>query len=72
MGLDRYGEQYEKRLDPRGRSYYWATNEPPAPLGGKETDVTALRQGSITLTPLHFDLTQHGAVERLAAREFRL
>ena len=31
-GLDRYGEQYEKRIDPRGRSYFWATMEPRPPL----------------------------------------
>jgi 5'-nucleotidase len=65
MGLLRYGEQYEKRLDPRGRSYYWATNEPAPPLGTEESDLTALRSGHITLTPLHFDLTQHETLQRM-------
>ena len=58
MGLTRYGEQYEKRVDPRGRSYFWAINDPPPPPGEHETDLTALRKGYITLTPLHFDLTE--------------
>ena len=45
MGLDRYGESYEKRIDPRGRTYYWATNDPPPQPGQTETDLTALSQG---------------------------
>ena len=72
MGLLRYGEQYEKRLDPRGRSYYWATNEPAPPLGSEESDLTALRSGHITLTPLHFDLTQHETLGRMRSWQFPL
>jgi 5'-nucleotidase len=72
MGLMRWGEQYEKRLDPRGRSYFWATNEPPPPLGTEETDVTALRRGAITLTPLHFDLTQHDVLSQMQTTELHL
>lgn len=59
MGVARYGEEFEKRFDPKGRAYYWATNEPPPPPSERDDDVTALRRGQITLTPLHFDLTRH-------------
>ena len=59
MGLAQYGRRYEKRSDPGGRSYYWALwaqpDEPPPEL----TDLTELRKGNVTLTPLHFDLTRH-------------
>ena len=65
MGLVRYGERYEKRVDPRGRNYYWATNEPPPPLGEGDTDLTALRRGFVTITPLHFDLTKHGELAEM-------
>jgi 5'-nucleotidase len=58
MGVARYGEKYEKRIDPRGRNYFWATSDPPPRMGGQETDLTALAQGYITLTPLDFDLTK--------------
>ena len=58
MGLSFYGEEFEKRLDPRGRTYYWMTGSmrdiPPEP----ETDLTALSAGHVTLTPLNFDLTK--------------
>ena len=58
MGIARYGETFERRTDPRGRNYYWATNEPPPPPGDVETDLTALSKGHVTLTPLYFDLTR--------------
>ena len=28
MGLGRYGEGFERRKDPRGRTYYWMTYNP--------------------------------------------
>ena len=45
--------------DPRGRTYYWMTYNPPYHLEGPETDVTSLCEGYITVTPLHFDLTRY-------------
>jgi 5'-nucleotidase len=70
MGLARYGERYEKRVDPRGRNYYWATNEPPPPPSDEESDVTALKKGFITLTPLHFDLTKPNEVDVMKSWRF--
>ncbi|QGJ69440.1 5'-nucleotidase SurE [Planctomycetales bacterium 10988] len=65
MGVARYGEHYEKRTDPRGRDYFWATNDPPPPRTGEETDLLALSEGKITLTPLHFDMTQQPALKTM-------
>ena len=59
MGVSRYGEHFIKRTDPRGRTYYWATNEPPPRAEGHETDLTALTKGYITLTPLQYSMTKH-------------
>ena len=59
MGVGRYGEGFERRQDPRGRTYYWMTYNPPYHLEGPETDVTSLCEGYITVTPLHFDLTRY-------------
>ena len=72
MGLVRYGEQYEKRVDPRGRSYFWALSDPPPPPVEHETDLSALRQGYVTLTPLHFDLTERAAMGVMQQRTFHL
>lgn len=59
MGVSRYGEHFIKRTDPRGRTYYWATNDPPPQPEGDETDLTALTKGYITLTPLQYNMTRH-------------
>lgn len=62
MGLGRYGEGFERRKDPRGRTYYWMTYYPPYNIHGPETDVSSLSEGYITITPLHFDLTRHDLI----------
>ena len=72
MGVARYGEKYEKRTDPRGRNYFWATSEPPPPAGEDETDLTALAKGHVTLTPLDFDLTKRPVLAEMERWELRL
>ncbi|MEC7695971.1 MAG: 5'/3'-nucleotidase SurE [Planctomycetota bacterium] len=65
MGMDRYGEQFEKRIDPRGREYFWATNLPAPQPGIEETDLTALARGNVTLTALNYDMTCRGMLEEM-------
>jgi 5'-nucleotidase len=72
MSVARYGEAFERRVDPRGRSYYWATNEPPPPPSPTESDVTALAAGAVTLTPLDYDLTHRGGLDALAEGPWRI
>ena len=67
MSVVRYGEAFERRTDPRGRAYYWSTNEPPPPPSPVESDVTALAAGAVTLTPLDYDLTHRAGLDDLAA-----
>lgn len=71
MGVARYGEHFIKRTDPKGRSYYWATNEPPPPPGDVETDLTALEKGFITLSPLYYDMTDTATLEEMKKWNFR-
>lgn len=74
QGLRRYIEQFEKRLDPRGKSYYWLAGEvieempqPEAKDLPREvlTDVDAISQNYVTLTPLEFDLTNTRSFQSL-------
>jgi 5'-nucleotidase len=58
MGVQRYGDHYIKRQDPKGRDYYWSTNDPPPERTDHETDLNALASGHITVTPLQFDMTK--------------
>jgi 5'-nucleotidase len=72
MDVARWGEQFEERTDPRGRRYYWATGGPPTPAGGPPTDLTAIADGDITITPLHFDMTERSLLEPMQKWDLQL
>lgn len=66
MGLAQYGRRYEKRSDPGGRDYFWALWSEPREPPPEMTDVHQLREGNVTLTPLHFDLTRSELLGEMA------
>jgi 5'-nucleotidase len=66
-----YVETYDRRTDPRGRVYFWSNPEFGCPDPHPETDVTALAEGYITVTPLQFDLTHAGLLRAMSAWRWR-
>ena len=69
QGLRVYRDKLERRVDPRGRAYYWIGGEAPTGIPEEGTDFGALAQGCVSITPLHLDLTDCEMVEML--REWR-
>ena len=65
-----YTEKYDRRVNPRGRLYFWTNPEFKCLEPHADTDVTALSEGYITVTPLQFDLTHHAKMEELKAWEW--
>lgn len=74
QGLRRYIDNFEKRLDPRGKSYYWLAGQVVEELEQPEhihfppdipTDVQAIREHYITITPLQYNLTDVQGFEYL-------
>jgi 5'-nucleotidase len=65
MATARWPAEFDRRVDPKGRHYYWATGTPPVQRGGELTDMEAWLQGFITLTPLRIDRTEPGALEQM-------
>jgi 5'-nucleotidase len=57
-----YLEKYDRRVNPRGRVYFWTGPDFECPDPHPDTDVTALAEQWITVTPLKFDLTDHTAL----------
>src|SRR5262249_49805496 len=53
-----YSEKFDRRVDPRGRVYFWTSPGLSCPDPHPDSDVTALAEGYITVTPLQFNLTQ--------------
>ncbi|GAB4281738.1 MAG: 5'/3'-nucleotidase SurE [Oscillatoriaceae cyanobacterium] len=81
QGVRRYVDIFEKRTDPRGKTYYWLAGElledvpqAPDPLVGERfpTDVQAIRDNYITITPLQYNLTDANALLSLDGRQWRV
>jgi 5'-nucleotidase len=72
MDVAQYGEQYEKRIDPFGRAYYWATAYPCPSADGSETDLSTMADGYVTLTPLDYNMTQKATLAKMRDWQFRL
>jgi 5'-nucleotidase len=72
QGVAPYIEAFDRRTDPRGRVYFWTTPDFACPDPHPDTDVTALAEGYITVTPLQFDLTQKGLLQEMNAWTWRL
>jgi len=58
-------EGWEKRSDPRGRTYYWMIGNMEPEEVGVESDVASLAGRYVTVTPLRFDLTDHARMSEV-------
>jgi 5'-nucleotidase len=56
LGLKRYTPSIIERTDPRGRKYYWIGTGNPTLAGEKGTDLKAVRNKTISLSVLKYDL----------------
>jgi 5'-nucleotidase len=66
QGIRDYGRlRIEKRADPRGYDYYWFGLRPVVHTPGHVTDLEAIADGYVTVTPLHLDLTHEESLARL-------
>jgi 5'-nucleotidase len=65
QGLRVYRDALDRRLDPRGRPYYWIGGEGHTDVNEEGTDVGALTEGYVSITPLQLDLTNYRAMDRL-------
>lgn len=56
-------ENFDKRVNPLGREYYWLTGDFVNEDKGEDTDEWALRHGYVSVVPVQFDLTAHHAIK---------
>lgn len=63
QGLRVYHDLLDRRVDPRGRAYYWIGGDAPTGIPEEGTDFGALADGAVSVTPLHLDLTAYHAIE---------
>ena len=58
-------EEFDKRENPQGGSYYWLTGVFTDMDHGEDTDEWALRNNFISVVPVQFDLTAHYFIQNL-------
>ena len=65
LGVIEYENAFDKRVDPRGRIYYWMGGTPMQTPNDDDTDVAAVNAGKISVTPVHFDLTDYALIKNM-------
>jgi len=72
MGLRIYYDELIRRVDPKGRPYYWIGGKEPGGVLEEGTDLWAVANNYVSVTPLQLDLTAHRLIEQVKAWELRL
>ncbi|MFC1878477.1 5'/3'-nucleotidase SurE [Chloroflexota bacterium] len=67
QGIRVYRDLLDSRKDPRGRPYYWIGGEAPTGLPEDGTDIGALNDGVVSITPLHMDMTAYSVFQEICA-----
>ncbi len=63
LGIRKYKNSFDKRIDPRGRTYYWLGGEVIENTDDIGSDVWAINNNYISVTPIHFDLTKYDTID---------
>jgi len=71
LGQRLYKDALVKRKDPRGRSYYWIGGERPGGVTEEGTDIWALANGKVSITPIRLDMTDHPMIDELKNWEIK-
>lgn len=66
LGVRRYCNVFQKRQDPRGKAYYWLAGEQEDCKNDPASDLNAIEEGLISITPLSFKLTDEEERQQLA------
>lgn len=57
LGRKMFTDDYEKRVDPRGKVYYWMAGELISEPEDALTDIAAVRNNKISITPVTYEMT---------------
>lgn len=65
MADSRYVEEYEDRVDPFNRAYYWLTGKFELLDEREDSDIHVLNEGKATVTPIQYDLTDYSLLKEV-------
>ena len=65
LGSRMFTDAYEKRVDPRGKIYYWMAGELINEPENASTDIAAIRNNKISITPVTYEMTRTNIIQEL-------
>jgi len=65
LGHRVYRDELVARKDPRGRPYYWIGGLPPKGIPDHGTDIWAVANNLISITPINLDMTAYRLMDEL-------
>ena len=65
QGASYWEDEFEKRMDPQERPYYWLKGQYVLEDKDADIDDIAIREDKISITPIHYDLTNHEFLQHL-------
>jgi 5'-nucleotidase len=71
LGRLTYENVFEERKDPRGRIYYWMAGEPVKYEQDLDSDIQAVDEGFISITPIKIDLTDYSFLQNKPDIKFK-
>jgi 5'-nucleotidase len=67
LGTRVYHDLVERHADPRGKAYYWLAGKSPDGIPSKGSDIGAVADGFVSVTPLHLDLTEYFQLREISS-----
>lgn len=65
LGGKMFTDEYDKRVDPRGKVYYWMAGELIRHCENDDSDINALRWNKVSVTPITFEMTLDNVIPTL-------
>jgi len=72
LGTRLYADTLVRKVDPRGKDYFWIGGEDPVWQPDEGTDFHAVDEGFVSVTPLKLELTDHEALVRMQGWRLQL
>jgi 5'-nucleotidase len=72
LGKSNWEDEFEVRADPNGRDYYWLKGKMNITDTTTDFDVCAVKEKYISITPLHYDLTDYEKYDELKKIDFNI
>ena len=72
QGKSYWEDSFEVRADPNGRDYYWLTGKMVITDETNDNDIIAIKDNYVSITPLHYNLTDYNTYEKFKDTKFEI